>query len=348
MNVRNLFCAALVAATCALPLAASAQNTAAIASASQQVAALIGQLQGDDTDYGGHRVAAIGQMKKAEKQLVAAEQYAASHNYGPNMLTSMPQVAAGTGGNPHDNQAVSNSNMAQVQSSLNALVSQLQSDGKDYGGHRLDAIKALQTASNDLTLGLSTKPRTRLARQSRRISDEEFMRRALALAQTAGASGDVPVGAVLVCGDRSSRLQREGTSARSDRARRILAFAPRRKRSASGACPGDALRHQGALPDVRGSDRRGAYRTARLRLPRPKGGAAGSVIDVFGGPVNHRVAVESGLLEEETAEQLRAFFASRRQLREPDGAASYRGGRPGQPRRGGRVVEGTRLESGRT
>jgi tRNA(adenine34) deaminase len=45
----------------------------------------------------------------------------------------------------------------------------------------------------------------------------------------------------------------------------------------------------------------------------PKGGAAGSVIDVFASEaVNHRVAVTAGVLEAKTAEQLRAFFAARR------------------------------------
>ena len=45
----------------------------------------------------------------------------------------------------------------------------------------------------------------------------------------------------------------------------------------------------------------------------PKGGAAGSAVDVFGSAaVNHRVRVEPGLLEAEAAAQLRAFFARRR------------------------------------
>ena len=45
----------------------------------------------------------------------------------------------------------------------------------------------------------------------------------------------------------------------------------------------------------------------------PKGGAAGSIIDVFASEaVNHRVAVTAGVLESETAEQLRAFFQARR------------------------------------
>jgi tRNA(adenine34) deaminase len=45
----------------------------------------------------------------------------------------------------------------------------------------------------------------------------------------------------------------------------------------------------------------------------PKAGAAGSVLDVLAEPrLNHRPAVAGGLLAEECAELLRAFFASRR------------------------------------
>jgi tRNA(adenine34) deaminase len=45
----------------------------------------------------------------------------------------------------------------------------------------------------------------------------------------------------------------------------------------------------------------------------PKAGAAGSVLDVLGDPrLNHRPAVAGGLLAEESAALLRAFFADRR------------------------------------
>jgi tRNA(adenine34) deaminase len=47
--------------------------------------------------------------------------------------------------------------------------------------------------------------------------------------------------------------------------------------------------------------------------PDPKAGAAGSVIDVLSHPrLNHRPVVASGLLAEEGAALLRAFFGSRR------------------------------------
>ena len=45
----------------------------------------------------------------------------------------------------------------------------------------------------------------------------------------------------------------------------------------------------------------------------PKAGAAGSVIDVLSEPrLNHRPVVVGGLLADESAALLRAFFASRR------------------------------------
>jgi tRNA(adenine34) deaminase len=45
----------------------------------------------------------------------------------------------------------------------------------------------------------------------------------------------------------------------------------------------------------------------------PKAGAAGSVLDVLAQPqLNHRPQVEGGLLADECADLLRAFFASRR------------------------------------
>ena len=47
--------------------------------------------------------------------------------------------------------------------------------------------------------------------------------------------------------------------------------------------------------------------------PDPKAGMAGSVLDVLGEPrLNHRPDVAGGLLAEESAALLRAFFAGRR------------------------------------
>jgi tRNA(adenine34) deaminase len=50
----------------------------------------------------------------------------------------------------------------------------------------------------------------------------------------------------------------------------------------------------------------------------PKAGAGGSVLDVLAEPrLNHRPEVRSGLLAQESADLLRAFFAARRAPRAP-------------------------------
>jgi tRNA(adenine34) deaminase len=62
----------------------------------------------------------------------------------------------------------------------------------------------------------------------------------------------------------------------------------------------------------------GAMVAARIKrlvygCPDPKGGAAGSVVDVVRHPsLNHRMEVTSGVLADETAAQLQAFFRKRR------------------------------------
>lgn len=143
------------------------------------------------------------------------------------------------------------------------------------------------------------------------------MRAALREAEKGAAAGEVPVGAVVI--------SPEG---------RILARAHNRCIAAN-----DPTAHAEILA-LRGAARRiGNYRLTGCRLvvtlepcpmcagaitlarvPRlvygaadPKGGAVGSVIDLFAKPVvNYRPAVEGGLLATESAALLEAFFSSRR------------------------------------
>jgi tRNA(adenine34) deaminase len=146
--------------------------------------------------------------------------------------------------------------------------------------------------------------------------DEYFMRLALREAERALEHGDVPIGAVIV---------REGEVLAAARNERELR--------------GDPTAHAEVLALREASAR---LRTWRLldtaiyvtlepcamcagaivlgRVPRvvyaaddPKAGAAGSVIDVLAEPrLNHRPIVARGLLAEEAADLLRAFFASKR------------------------------------
>jgi tRNA(adenine34) deaminase len=146
--------------------------------------------------------------------------------------------------------------------------------------------------------------------------DEYFMRLALREAERALEHDDVPIGAVIV---------REGEVIAAARNERELR--------------GDPTAHAEVLALREASAHLGTWRLldtalyATLepctmcagaivlgRVPRvvygaddPKAGAAGSVLNLLAEPrLNHRPVVARGLLAEEAAELLRAFFASRR------------------------------------
>ncbi len=64
----------------------------------------------------------------------------------------------------------------------------------------------------------------------------------------------------------------------------------------------------------------------------PKGGSAGTVIDVLASnAVNHRVAVTSGVLADETGDQLRTYFRARRPRSQGKGEIRTPGPREGTP-----------------
>jgi len=147
------------------------------------------------------------------------------------------------------------------------------------------------------------------------MHDDDWMRRALELAAQAEAAGDVPIGAVLVCGDRTFEARNE-KERRPDPTAHAEILAIRAAAEALGVwrIPNATL-YVTKEPCAMCA---GAIVAARIErvvfgCRDPKGGAAGSVIDVFASEaVNHRVSVEAGVLESETAEQLRAFFVGRR------------------------------------
>ena len=57
--------------------------------------------------------------------------------------------------------------------------------------------------------------------------------------------------------------------------------------------------------------------------PDPKGGAVGTLYDVSHDPrLNHEFEVTAGILEEECAEELRAFFRARRATRKAERQAA--------------------------
>ncbi len=146
--------------------------------------------------------------------------------------------------------------------------------------------------------------------------DEAGVRAALTLAERASAAGDVPIGAVLAVDGRRFDAWNEKESRPDPTAHaEMIAIA-------AAARALDRWRIGGTLYVTKEPCAMCAGAIAAARIERlvfgcydPKGGAAGSVVDIFGSDVvNHRVAVTGGVLADETAEQLRAFFSAKRRL----------------------------------
>ena len=145
--------------------------------------------------------------------------------------------------------------------------------------------------------------------------DKSGIERAMVLAASAEANGDVPVGAVLVCDDKFFEGKNE-KELRGDATAHAEMLALQRAASELKAwrLPG-ATMYVTKEPCVMCAGAMVAARIKRLvyGCKDPKGGAAGSIVDIVQNPeLNHRIDVTSGVLEEETAAQLQAFFRKRR------------------------------------
>lgn len=148
------------------------------------------------------------------------------------------------------------------------------------------------------------------------LQDEQWMRRAMALADEAAARGEVPVGAVVV---RDGVLLGEGGNGPIESHDPTAHAEVRALRSAAAAAgnyriPGAVL-YVTLEPCAMCA---GAILHARVSrvvygAPDPKTGACGSVVDLFADPrLNHQTVVEGGLLATECGEHLRSFFRARR------------------------------------
>jgi tRNA(adenine34) deaminase len=146
--------------------------------------------------------------------------------------------------------------------------------------------------------------------------DEYYMRLALREAEQAAAHDDVPIGCVIAHGAEVIAAARNERELRGDPTAHAEILALREAaRHLAGWRLLDTVLYVTLEPCAMCA---GAIVLARVprvvyAAPDPKAGAAGSVLDVLGEPrLNHRPDVAGGLLEEEAAAQLRAFFARRR------------------------------------
>jgi len=147
-------------------------------------------------------------------------------------------------------------------------------------------------------------------------ADQAFMRSALREARKADLEGEVPVGAVVVQGDKVIARGHNRPLALSDPSAHaeILALRRAAKKLGNYRLNGCDL-YVTIEPCAMCA---GAIVQARLRrvvygAPDPKAGACGSALAVLNHPkVNHRVELVSGILAKECAGILREFFRKRR------------------------------------
>jgi tRNA(adenine34) deaminase len=145
------------------------------------------------------------------------------------------------------------------------------------------------------------------------------MRRALALAERAAAEGEVPVGAVLIHDGEAigegwnCPIGTHDPSAHAE----IRALRDAGRRVGNYRLPGTTL-YVTLEPCPMCASALVHARVARVvyGAADPKGGACGSVFDLLPSDArfNHATEVTGGVLAEECAERLRAFFRERRGL----------------------------------
>ena len=146
--------------------------------------------------------------------------------------------------------------------------------------------------------------------------DQHFMRLALREAERATEHDDVPIGAVIVCEGEAIGVGHNERELRQDPTAHAEVIALREAARALGTWRVlDAALYVTLEPCAMCAGAIVLARVARVvyAATDPKAGACGSVLDVTGEPrLNHRPQVASGLLAQEAAELLRAFFAARR------------------------------------
>ena len=148
------------------------------------------------------------------------------------------------------------------------------------------------------------------------VTDEHWMRQALAQAQAAASAGEVPVGAVLVKGGELIATGHNAPISQSDPTAHAEVMALR-----EAACKLGNYRLDGCTLYVTLEPCAmcaGAMLHARIDrvvygASEPKTGAAGSVTNLFAlDPLNHHTQVTAGVLADECGQSLQGFFAQRR------------------------------------
>jgi len=152
------------------------QSNQNIRAARRHIARATGRLQSDAWDYGGHKLAAMGDLQSADQLLTQALDWIHSHRgqgggtgepgsqggvlpMGGVMQNSGTPTQMGTyrpGGNGGPvGQGGSNENITFVRQHIAAAISALNSDDSDYGGYKHQAIGKLSAADSEMQAAIA-------------------------------------------------------------------------------------------------------------------------------------------------------------------------------------------------
>lgn len=150
------------------------------------------------------------------------------------------------------------------------------------------------------------------------MTDEDYMREALALAKTAFEMGEVPVGAVAVWDGKivGRGMNRRETDKNALRHAEIAAIDEACKNLGGWRlwkC--DLYVTLEPCPMCAGAIINSRIRRVIFGASDAKAGSCGSVTDMFSLPYNHKPEVVSGILERECSELLTEFFTGLREKR---------------------------------
>jgi tRNA(adenine34) deaminase len=148
------------------------------------------------------------------------------------------------------------------------------------------------------------------------VNDIEYMQMAVVQAQAAALRGEVPIGAIVVLGDRvvSAAGNRTITDCDPTAHAEIVALREAARKAGNYRLTGASL-YVTVEPCAMCAGALVQARVARLvyGADEPKGGAVRTCMQVLDAPaLNHRVEVVSGILEDESVRLLQSFFSSRR------------------------------------
>ena len=149
--------------------------------------------------------------------------------------------------------------------------------------------------------------------------DKLYMNTCIALASEAAARDEVPVGALIVQGDRviaSASNTREESKCATHHAE-ILAIEEACRTLGGWRLPNCTLYVTlEPCPMCAGTAINARIDRVVYGAPDPKGGALGSLVNLAEVPFNHKPEVEGGVLEAECAEVLTSYFRRKRKPKE--------------------------------